>query len=45
MPGATCSPGRVQGIDYVTAVYEQSQWKLCASYFQSTGPVRQGFIK
>ena len=45
VPGATCSPGRVQGIDYVTAVYEQSQWKLCASYFQSTGPVRQGFIK
>jgi len=44
-PGATCSPGHVQGIDYVTAVYEESQWKLCASYFQSTGPVRERFIK
>ncbi len=45
VPGATCNAGRVQGIDYVTAVYEQTEWKLCASYFQSTGPVRLGFIK
>ena len=44
-PGATCSPGRAQGIDYVTAVYEQSQWKLCASYFQGTGSLQPGFIK
>jgi len=46
-PGATCTPGRTQGIDHVTAIYEQSQWKLCASYFQSTGigPVQPRFIK
>ena len=43
--GVTCSAGHVQGIDYVTAVYEESQWKLCASYFQSSGPVRERFIK
>jgi hypothetical protein len=46
-PGAACTPGRSQGIDYVTAVYEQSQWKLCASYFQGTGtgPVQPRFIR
>jgi hypothetical protein len=44
-PGVTCTPGRTQGIDYVTAVYEDSQWKLCASYFQSGGKVQPGFIK
>jgi len=44
-PGVTCTPGRSQGIDYVTAVYEDSQWKLCASYFQSGGKVQPGFIK
>jgi hypothetical protein len=45
-PGATsCVPGRSQGIDYVTAVYEDSQWKLCASYFQGGGSVQPGFIK
>jgi IPT/TIG domain len=45
VPGATCMPGRSLGIDYVTAVYEQSQWKLCASYFQGGGAVQPGFIK
>lgn len=44
-PGATCSPGTVKGVDYVTAVYEESQWKLCASYFQGSGPVHERFIK
>jgi IPT/TIG domain-containing protein len=44
-PGATCMPGRTQGIDYVTAVFEDSQWKLCASYFQSGGTVQPHFIK
>jgi hypothetical protein len=44
-PGATCTPGRSQGIDYVTAVYEGSDWKLCASYFQGAGRVQRGFIK
>lgn len=34
-----CSAGdrtRVEGLDYVTAVYEQSQWRLCASNY---GPI------
>jgi IPT/TIG domain-containing protein len=44
-PGVTCTPGRSQGIDYVTAVFEDSQWKLCASYFQGTGTVQPHFIK
>ena len=44
-PGATCTPGRSQGIDYVTAVYEGTEWKLCASYFQGRTPVQKGFIK
>lgn len=44
-PGATCTPGRSQGIDYVTAVYEGTEWKLCASYFQPTGSMVKGFIK
>jgi hypothetical protein len=44
-PGVTCTPGRTQGIDYVTAVFEDSQWRLCASYFQSGGSVQPGFIK
>lgn len=43
--GATCNAGHVRGTDYVTAVYEGSQWKLCASYFQSAGSVRPGFIR
>jgi hypothetical protein len=25
---------RASGVDYVTAVYEQSQWRLCASHFK-----------
>ena len=44
-PGVTCMPGRSQGIDYVTAVYEGTEWKLCASYFQGSGPIQKGFIK
>jgi hypothetical protein len=44
-PGVTCTPGRTQGIDYVTAVFEGTEWKLCASYFQSGGSVQKGFIK
>ena len=44
-PGATCMPGRTQGIDYVTAVFEQTQWRLCASYFRGDGTVQRGFIK
>jgi hypothetical protein len=44
-PGVTCTPGRSQGIDYVTAVYEGSEWRLCASYFQGGGKVQPGFIK
>jgi len=44
-PGVTCMPGRSQGIDYVTAVFEDSQWKLCASYFQSGGTVQPHFIR
>ena len=45
-PGASsCSPGRSDGTDFVTAVYEQSQWKLCASYFQGRTPLQPGFIR
>jgi IPT/TIG domain len=44
-PGVTCTPGRSQGIDYVTAVFEDSQWKLCASYFQGAGSVQPRFIR
>ena len=44
-PGVTCMPGRSQGIDYVTAVFEDSQWKLCASYFQGGGTVQPHFIR
>jgi hypothetical protein len=44
-PGVTCMAGRSQGVDYVTAVFEDSQWKLCASYFQGTGTVQPHFIK
>ena len=44
-PGVTCMPGRSQGIDHVTAVFEDSQWKLCASYFQGSGSVQPRFIK
>jgi hypothetical protein len=40
-----CTPGRSDGIDYVTAVYEDPQWRLCASYFQSQGTARPNFIR
>jgi hypothetical protein len=33
------------GVDFVTAVYEQSQWRLCASYFKPAGTARPGFIR
>ncbi len=45
VPGATCTPGRTQGVDYVTAVFEDPQWRLCASYFRADGSVQRGFIK
>jgi len=44
-PGVTCTPGRTQGTDYVTAIYEQTEWRLCASYFQGNGPLQPRFIK
>ena len=40
-----CTPGRSDGIDYVTAVYEDPQWRLCASYFQPRGAARPNFIR
>jgi hypothetical protein len=40
-----CTGGHVDGIDYVTAVYEQSEWRLCASYFQGRGATLRGFIR
>ena len=40
-----CVPGRTEGIDFVTAVYEQSEWRLCASYFQSRGTASTSFIR
>jgi hypothetical protein len=40
-----CIPGRSDGTDYVTAVYEESQWRLCASYFQPHGAARPSFIR
>ena len=45
VPGATCTPGRTQGVDYVTAVFEDPQWRLCASYFRADGSVQRGFIR
>ncbi len=47
LPGAspTCKAGKSDGIDYVTAVYEDSQWKLCASYFQGRTPLQPHFIR
>jgi hypothetical protein len=42
---SACKPGRSDGIDYVTAVYEDPQWRLCASYFQSQGTARPNFIR
>ena len=43
--GVACTPGRSQGIDYVTAVYEGKEWKLCSSLFQGGGSVQRNFIK
>jgi IPT/TIG domain-containing protein len=43
--GSTCTPGRSDGIDHVTAVFEQSQWRLCASYYQPRGAARPSFIR
>lgn len=43
-----CTSGersRTTGTDFVTAVYEQSQWRLCASYYQARGPARPNFIR
>lgn len=40
-----CIPGRSEGIDHVTAVYEESAWRLCASYFQPRGTARPSFIR
>jgi hypothetical protein len=42
---SACKPGRSDGTDYVTAVYEETQWRLCASYFQSHGTARPNFIR
>jgi hypothetical protein len=36
--------GTASGVDFVTAVYEQSQWRLCASYFKG-GSTFRGFIR
>jgi len=36
---------RTSGTDFVTAVYEQSQWRLCASYYEPRGPARPNFIR
>lgn len=36
---------RVEGIDWVTAVYEQTQWRLCASHFEAKGKARPSFIR
>ena len=36
----------VEGTDYVTAVFEQTQWRLCGSQFQSRdGIARPNFIR
>jgi hypothetical protein len=40
-----CVAGKADGVDFVTAVYEQSEWKLCASYFQGIGATLRGFIR
>ena len=40
-----CRPGRAEGIDHVTAVYKESAWRLCASYFQPRGTARPSFIR
>jgi hypothetical protein len=43
-----CKPGEkstVRGVDYVTASYEGTEWKLCASYFSGEGALRSNFIR
>jgi hypothetical protein len=42
---SACKPGRSDGTDYVTAVYEDTQWRLCASYFKPNGTARPNFIR
>ena len=42
-PGV-CVP-HVDGVDFVTAVYESSQWRLCASYFRAEGALGRRFIR
>lgn len=37
--------GRTSGTDFVTAVYEESQWRLCSSYFKSDGKAQPFFIR
>jgi hypothetical protein len=39
------STERVSGTDYVTAVYEQSRWKLCASFYEVRGTLGTRFIR
>jgi hypothetical protein len=43
--GKKGEPAVAQGTDYVTAVYEQTQWLLCASYFKGVGTVGVHFIR
>jgi hypothetical protein len=49
LPNAVeCKAGdksRIRGVDYVTASYEGTEWKLCASYFKSEGSLRSNFIR
>jgi hypothetical protein len=49
LAGATgCKPGEkstTRGVDYVTASYEGTEWKLCASYFKAEGGLRSAFIR
>lgn len=43
-----CTAGQTPhtvGVDYVTAVYEQSRWQLCASYFKGAGTMNGTFIR
>jgi len=37
--------GTIAGTDFVTAVFEQSQWRLCASDYKGDGPLRPNFIR
>jgi hypothetical protein len=40
----TCVP-LAEGVDFVTAVYEQFEWRLCASYFEGRGATARSFIR